>query len=840
MELHSASRLTRGPDRWARCERYLERLPLTPERRREWLAALGRRADPRAVMAALHRALAGRDAAEDDAAHASVPGRLELACAAAQPGAAPVIARDLHGRARLVATPALNRTSMAPASWPLNPVFRLFRSVKDRVVPPRGRLVSRRKGEGDAQPEPRDARRRWHCAGSVRRVLLLTLTLAQTYLATWFMTAVLPYHGRQPLEIAILVVFAILFCWISAGFWTAVMGFFLLLAGRDRHAISRTAAGDAPIDERARTAVVMPVCNEDVARVFAGLRATYRSLERTGELRHFDFFVLSDSSDPDIRIAESHAWLALCRDVGGFGRVFYRWRRHRIKRKSGNVADFCRRWGSDYRYMVILDADSVMSGDCLTRLTRLMEANPDAGIIQTAPRAAGRDTLHARMQQFANRVYGPLFTAGLHFWQLGESHYWGHNAIIRVAPFIRHCALGRLPGRGTLSGEILSHDFVEAALMRRAGWAVWIAYDLPGSYEEMPPNLVDELKRDRRWCQGNLINSRLFFAEGLHPAHRAVFMTGVMAYLSAPLWFLFLVLSTALLAVHTLSPPQYFVEPYQLFPLWPEWRLEWAVSLFGATATLLFLPKVLGIVLVIARGARRYGGRLRLAASMLAELAFSALLAPIRMLFHAQFVVAALTGWTIQWKSPPRADVETGWREALRRHGLHTLLGVAWAGGVWWLNPSFLWWLLPVVGALALSIPISVYSSRASLGRRLRRAGWFVIPEESWPPKELRWTREGARRTPALPGFVDAVVDPTANAVACACGTVRPTQSAAVRAERARLTRDALTLGPDGLSAPEKMTLLNDPVALARLHFEVWTSAAAAPAWEEALAARPA
>ena len=257
--------------------------------------------------------------------------------------------------------------------------------------------------------------------------------------------------------------------------------------------------------------------------------------------------MLSDSSEPDTLAAERQAWLRAVRGRRtGSGRIFYRWRRHRIKRKSGNIADFCRRWGSQYRYMVVLDADSVMSGECLTTLVRLMEANPTAGIIQTAPRAAGRDTLYARMQQFATRVYGPLFTAGLHFWQLGESYYWGHNAIIRVAPFMRHCALGRLPGRGPLSGEILSHDFVEAALMRRAGWKVWMAYDLPGSYEEMPPNLLDELKRDRRWCQGNLINLRLFLWNGLHPAHRAVFMTGVMAYVSAPLWLLSLVLSTAL------------------------------------------------------------------------------------------------------------------------------------------------------------------------------------------------------------------------------------------------------------------------------------------------------
>src|SRR3989449_6677639 len=194
--------------------------------------------------------------------------------------------------------------------------------------------------------------------------------------------------------------------------------------------------------------------------------------------------------------------------------------------------------------MLVLDADSVMSGECLSTLVRLMEANPGAGIIQTAPRAAGRDTMYARVQQFANRVYGPLFTAGLHFWQLGESHYWGHNAIIRVAPFMRYCALRRLPGRGSLSGEILSHDFVEAALMRRAGWAVWMAYDLPGSYEEVPPNLLDELKRDRRWCYGNLINFRLFPQSSFHPVHRAVFISGVFAYVSAPLWLLFLILST--------------------------------------------------------------------------------------------------------------------------------------------------------------------------------------------------------------------------------------------------------------------------------------------------------
>jgi membrane glycosyltransferase len=792
---------------------YLERLPFLPQHRREALA----RSE---AMSEVHGALSGGRVDPEDPADASFGHRLETAVGAPLAGhGRHAIARDRHGRLRLATAPPIrHRSSMSPRRWP--PRFWQVASAWRR--PARDRRVD--------SPDPQG---RWHRAGAIRRTVLGLLTLAQAAFATDFMAAVLPYHGRQPLEIAILVLFAVLFCWVSAGFWTALLGFFVQMSGGDRHAISRTAAGNASIPPQARTAVVMPICNENVPRVFAGLRATYESLARTGELERFDVFVLSDSSDPDSRVAERHAWLELCRAVGGFGRVFYRWRQHRIKRKSGNVADFCRRWGADYRYMVVLDADSVMSGECLATLVRLMEANPNAGIIQTAPRAAGRDTLYARMQQFATRVYGPLFTAGLHFWQLGESHYWGHNAILRVAPFIRHCALGRLPGKGSLSGEILSHDFVEAALMRRAGWAVWLAYDLPGSYEEMPPNLVDELKRDRRWCHGNLINFRLFLAEGLHPAHRAVFVTGVMAYCSALLWFAFLLLSTALLAVHTLVEPQYFVSPRQLFPIWPEWHVERALMLWTFTAVVLFLPKVLSIGLVWAQGARDFGGRARLALGVLIESLSAMLLAPVRMLFHTEFVLTALAGLRAQWKSPPREDAQTNWGEALRRHGIHTLIGVAWAAGVYWLNPSFLLWLMPVVGALMLSIPLSVYSSRISLGKRLRRLGMFLIPEEASPPVELRRMQELLRRAPPSPGFVDAVVDPLANALACAAGNVRQAQPATLREGALKRVDEALRVGPRGLSDRQKSVLLSDALALSRLHFQVWASPQAHASWFE-------
>ncbi len=821
MELHPSARLS--GEALAAALEYVDRLPLPSEARRRLVERVQAEVDPVGAMASVHRLLGG-GAAEGSPADASLRARLELACPAVA-GPARCAAGDPAERVPLVTTPPLRRTPMAPSAQ--------LTSLRARAWSAARLLLGARgpehpgRGAGRA-PLPADAP--WRLAGAVRRALLLALVVGQTSAAAWAMAAVLPYHGERPLELAILALFAILFGWVSAAFWIGVAGFVVLLVRRDRYAITRSLARAGEIPRDARTALVMPICNEHVGRAFAGLRATYTSLARTGALERFDFFVLSDSSDAAARAAEAMAWFELCGAVDGFGRVFYRWRRHRIKRKSGNVADFCRRWGSRYRYMVVLDADSVMSGECLTALVRMMEADPSAGIIQTAPRAAGRETLHARLQQFATRVYGPLFTAGFNYWQLGESYYWGHNAIIRLAPFMRHCPLGRLPGTGVLSGEILSHDFVEAALMRRAGWSVWIAYDLPGSYEEVPATLDDELKRDRRWCRGNLLNSRLFLAEGLHFTHRAVFMAGIMSYVSAPLWLASVALSTASIVVEAVVGPRYFVEPRQLFPIWPEWHAGWALALTAVTASVLFAPKVLGAVVVLLRGTRDFGGPARLLLSVLVEMVISALLAPVRMVFHTLFVVAALTGWRLEWRSPPREDAETSWRDALRRYGVPTLLGIAWAAGVYRVAPAFLGVLLPVVGALAVSVPTAVWSSRTSLGRRLRRARVFSIPEETRPPLELRLVRRHLSRLAPPVGLADAVLDPIVNAVACAVAVPRSRPGPLLLSARRRLVSAALG-GPAALGPRERMLLSSDPAALSQLHFAVWTSPAALASW---------
>ncbi len=685
----------------------------------------------------------------------------------------------------------------------------------------------------------------------LRRLLLIALVLLGAWVGTHAMAEVLPFHGTVVEEIGLLVLFGILFAWISAGFWTALMGAIVLIRGPGTSPLTRRAEESKvlPIDPTVRTAIVMPICNEHAPTVFGGLAATIESLRSTGEASNFDVYVLSDSNDADIRAAEQAAWsdLAerLARDShqdgdGSSLRVHYRWRRLRSKRKAGNVADFCRRWGAAYRYLIVLDADSIMTGECLTTLVRLMESQPDAGVIQTAPKAVGHETFHARVQQFCARAYGPLFTAGMRFWQLGESHYWGHNAILRMAPFIEQCALAPIEGRGSLSGEILSHDFVEAALMRRAGWKVWVADEVEGSYEQVPPNLLAELQRDRRWCHGNLQNARLMFEPELHPVHRTAFLTGVLAYASSPLWLAFLVLSTFLFAQHAGTDPAYFIEPYQLFPTWPTAHVELMLTLFGLTGVLLLAPKAFSIVAIVWRGhAGRFGGIGRMLVSAFIEFLHSMLLAPVRMVFHTQFVLAALTGWKLDWKSPPRDNASTGWREALRRHGLHTLFAVIWVAAIVYTSDSFAWWLSPILAGLLTAIPMSVWGSRVAAGRALRRHGLLLTPEEVRVPTILANAGRETRAVEArLASFRSTIVDAGVHSRVVEALPTQAEPSGRKGVAEAALVEHALRDGPDALTPMQMLRLVSSRAALVHLR-EAVLAHRAHPGWWMAPDAAP-
>ncbi|SCB55074.1 membrane glycosyltransferase [Bradyrhizobium shewense] len=437
-----------------------------------------------------------------------------------------------------------------------------------------------------------------------RRGLILLSTAALTGGGGYEMYRVLEVGGVTVLEAMVLTLFLVLLAWVAFSFASAVAGFFVLLGHRfDGDAF---AAGVELPAIASRTAMLLPTYNEDPHRLTARLRAIIESLEATNHGELFDWFVLSDSTDPDIWVAEEKALLAL-RQAVGTPKLYYRHRADNTERKAGNISEWIKRFGAVYDFMIVLDADSLMSGQTIVRLVHAIETNPTAGLVQTLPIIVNARSLFSRVQQFAGRLYGPMIAAGVAWWHGSEGNYWGHNAIIRVKAFAEAAALPQLHGRKPFGGHILSHDFVEAALMRRAGWGIYMLPTLRGSYEEVPPSLLDFAARDRRWCQGNLQHLAVVPARGLHWLSRLHFMVGIGAYLTAPLWLLFLLLGMLISLQARFVRPEYFPKGFSLFPTWPAQDPVLAIWVFVATMGLLLLPKLLSLAprLDAALGAAR-------------------------------------------------------------------------------------------------------------------------------------------------------------------------------------------------------------------------------------------
>lgn len=666
----------------------------------------------------------------------------------------------------------------------------------------------------------------WLWRARLRRLVLTALVLGQVYVGTRYMLFVLPYHGADALEFSLAVLFAILFTWISIGFWLGLYGFVLRRIGGDPLSLvrkHRAVLADTPL---ARTAVIMPIYNEPIERTLGGLRALYRSLQDNGQIGSFDFFILSDSRDPDIWLAEQAAWYQLCRELGAQGKLFYRRRSLNMHYKSGNVADFFRRWGRSYEYTIVLDADSLMEGDTLVRMVKLMQREPRVGILQTGPSLLNGRSLFARVQQFANQLYGPLFSTGLAALQLGEAAYWGHNAIIRTRLFMQHCGLSKLNGPGIFNGSILSHDFVEAAFMGRAGYEVWLEPELGGTYEESPPTLVDELTRDKRWAKGNVQHLWLMlFEPKLRFAHRMAFLNGIMSYCASPLWLAFLVLSTLEVTRLILWPIDYFPTPYSLFPVWPEFHPEMALALASSTIALLFLPKLLALLdALISTRRRAFGGLFRLLKGVLLEMLISVLLAPIRMLAHTRYVIEALFNVNLSWAGQNRTE-ETSWGDAFRNHLPGMLIALGWSGFAFWLDEMFFYWSLPVALPLILAAPITVITGRMGVGDALARLGFLCIPEDihgsSLVDELARMPITDSELSHSA--FLQAVVDPVMNQVQCALARG---QRHGFKLKRLHvLRRRCLLEGPDVLNHKEITMLAKDRESLEWLHHQAWQSA---------------
>ncbi len=551
---------------------------------------------------------------------------------------------------------------------------------------------------------------------------------ALTFYGAREMYGVVEVGEVTPLEWALVVLFVVNFSWIALAFTSSVFGFGWLLAKAPR-------LGPLPRRLEAKTAIVMPIYNEAPSRVFSAVQAICEDVAATGLGDAFDYFFLSDTTDANIWIAEERALLAMRERLPG-ARIYYRRRRKNVSRKAGNIADFVMRWGAAYPQMVVLDADSLMTADTIVRLAAAMEADPDAGIIQSLPLIVNRNTLFARLQQFAARIAGPIIAAGLAAWSGRDGNYWGHNAIIRTRAFADHCGLPDLAGRPPFGGHILSHDFVEAALIRRAGYAVYMLPTLGGSFEESPPSLIDLAARDRRWCQGNLQHIRVLPSKGFVLASRQHFLTGIMSYLASPFWMAQLLIGIVLVLQSKYIRPEYFTADFSLFPAWPRFDYERALRLFELTIAVLLAPKILGMIaaLIDAPTRRGCGGAIRLVLSTLIEIVISAALASIMMVIQSGAVLQILSGRDTGWSPQRRDDGSIPFSSIVRRHRAHTALGLVTLFAAGLISPSLVIWMSPTIAGLILSIPLSWASGQLWIGVGLRRLGLLTTPEETDTP----------------------------------------------------------------------------------------------------------
>jgi membrane glycosyltransferase len=627
--------------------------------------------------------------------------------------------------------------------------------VNPQLEPSPAAALEARAGSGGMPPENhldmppqelryspgRRGRRRPDAAVLYARFILVTITAGVTIYGVYQMLQIVRFASMTLLQGLMIFFFAVSLGWIAFAAGS-------VLAGASKRRDPTPGSGPATL-----TALVMPIYNEDPLRTTAGLRAMAEALAQIDAHRGFEIVILSDSTNADAWIRETLCADLLRHSLLTIMPVWYRRRWQNIARKSGNLEDFVTRWGGRYDHMIVLDADSLIDAPTLQRLVQAMQTDPDLGILQTAPQLIGATTFFGRLQQFAACVYGPVITRGLSAWSGDSGNYWGHNAIIRVAAFAQYCGLPQLAGRKPFGGFVLSHDFVEAALMRRVGWKVRMATDCGGSWEESPPSLIDVAIRDRRWAQGNLQHMKIIGAAGLSFISRIHLGVGIMSYLSSLLWLVMLGIGFALAVQSHLIRPEYFNHDFQLFPTWPRFDVELMMALFWFSMLVLLIPKMLGLVrALLSRRIRRGGGGvIGVAASFLLEAILSALYAPVLMLIQSRHVFEVFMGRDSGWKPQRRDSGGTTWSDAWHFHKRHMFLSCVTAVIVWFLSPPLLAWLSPALLGLFLSVPLSRASGSESLGRVLSRLALLRTPEETETPRLVARRQELVREAGAAP-----------------------------------------------------------------------------------------
>ncbi len=560
-----------------------------------------------------------------------------------------------------------------------------------------------------------------------RRLAFLALVAGTIAALAATMVRALDADGLDAVDLALVAAFSVTLPWTAVGFWNAAIGLALMLGHRDPAALATPVAalGRDPTPIDTRTALLVCIRNEDPARLERNLGEMLAGLAPLPEAARLEVFLLSDSDRPSVLPAEAAVAAALGRRFGGALRVTYRRRERNPGFKAGNLRDFCERWGAAFDFAIVLDADSVMSPAAILRLIRTMQADPKLGIVQSLVVGLPNASPFARTFQFGMRLGMRSYTLGSAWWQGDCGPYWGHNAIVRLAPFFEHCALPELPGRGPLSGSVLSHDQLEAALMRRSGHEVRVLPLEGGSWEENPPTLLEFVRRDLRWCQGNLQYLRLLGLPGLHPLSRLQLVLAILMFAGSPAWIAFVLLAT--------------FRDLILPATGPAFRADVGGALFVVVLGMAFAPKIASVIAVLANRERprEFGTPGRFLAGVGLETAFSMALAPVMAVVHTVFIGGLAFGRTIGWSAQVRDGHSVRLGEALRVLWIPTLLGAAL--GAWFLTrlPSLALVSAPFWAPLLLCAPFASLSAWPALGRAMVGARVAAIPDELAPPPEL-------------------------------------------------------------------------------------------------------
>lgn len=588
--------------------------------------------------------------------------------------------------------------------------------------------------------------------GFVWRVFAFVPTIILSVILCISITGYLDLGGAAVLEGVALSLVALTFVWLVFSVNTACLGLVRLALARSRQ------RSDQAQDKPMKVALLVPVYNEAPWDVFGNASAMAKALTTQADDNQYSIFILSDTRDETIADLEERAYLALQAEYGSKVSVHYRRRMENTDKKVGNIGDWIENWGAAYEAMVVLDADSLMSGAAIRNLVEALKADPEAGLIQSRPTLIGAQTLFGRLQQFSNSVYGWLLAEGLDSWSQQEGNYWGHNAIIRTRAFAESARLPYLSGWRGRQRLILSHDFVEAGMLRRAGWAVRFLPRIGGSYEETPQTLIDYIQRDHRWCHGNMQHLRLLATRGFHMISRIHLLQGALSFLMSPAW-LAVVILWAFVGTNLDTPGTYFSATNPLQPMWPEQQQTVAWFYLLVVYGMLLFPKLVGAVIFGLRRNTRaaYGSPLMFAGSMIFELLLSVLYAPIMMVQHTIATGYALLGRSNPWVPQNRTEKGYSWLQTLRFHWLETLLGVLLMGGMVFANVSAL--ILPIAVGLAAAVPLSKLSSIrvADAGMRMLRLDTPHTLREPAIVKSAReeraWMRSALSEMPAYQGI---------------------------------------------------------------------------------------